>query len=332
MAAAPIPGPSTTRSGSSVSTTGVLTAVAGLALLVWVVESVGVAKIAADVRQVGWGLVAIVAIGGLRFFARSIAWQIALDPEHALGPGAAFAAVICGDAIGNITPLGPLVGEPAKAAFARKHVPLAAAAAALAVENVLYTLSAAAMIAAGMAVLILKFELPAALHRAGEVALVATVLLFVAAIWLLWRQPPIVSRTVGVTPRLRQHADRIRDLEQRVYSFASRRPGALAGMAVAEISFHALGVAEIYVTLWLLYGGAPAPLTAFILEACNRLIIVVFKVVPLRLGVDEAGTAAFTEVLGLGATTGAALAIIRKLRVLFWTAAGGVAMMKRGLR
>ena len=61
----------------------------------------------------------------------------------------AFAAVICGDAIGNLTPLGPLVGEPAKVAFVRTrraHPGLTA----LAIENVLYTLSAAAMITAGM--------------------------------------------------------------------------------------------------------------------------------------------------------------------------------------
>lgn len=332
MPAPSAPEPIETRTGSGVNLAGVLTALGGLALLVWVVARVGLATIAADVRQVGWGLLAIVAIGGLRFLARSIAWQIALDPEHALGPGAAFAAVICGDAIGNITPLGPLVGEPAKAAFARKHVPLAPAVAALAVENVLYTLSAAAMIAAGMAVLILDFELPAALHSAGEIALAATALLFIAAIWLLWRQPPIVSRTIGVAPRLRQHVARVGDLERRVYSFASRRPAALIGMAVAEIAFHALGVAEIYVTLWLLFGAAPGLLTAFILETANRLIVVVFKVVPLRLGVDEASTALFTQVLGLGANTGVAIAIIRKLRVLFWTAAGGLVMMNRGVR
>lgn len=314
------------------SVAGILTAIGGLALLIWVVRSVGVAQIAAEIRQVGWGLAIIVVIGGLRFLARSIAWQIALEPEYALGPGAAFAAVVCGDAIGNITPLGPLVGEPAKATFARKHIPLAAAIAALAVENVLYTLSAVAMIAAGMVVLIVGYELPPALHRAGEIALAATATLFGLAVWLLWRQPPIVSRTVGAAPGLGRHVDRIRDLERSVYSFASRRPGALAGMALAEIGFHALGVAEIYVTLWLLVGAAPTVLTAFILETTNRLIVVVFKFVPLRLGVDEAGTALFTQVLGLGANLGVAVAIIRKLRVLFWTGAGGIVMMKRGLR
>ena len=55
----------------------------------------------------------------------------------------------CGDALGNLTPLGPLVSEPAKAAFVRGRVPLGPALTALAIENMLYTLSVAAMIAAG---------------------------------------------------------------------------------------------------------------------------------------------------------------------------------------
>src|SRR5436190_9985601 len=99
------------------SVSGVLTAIAGLALLGAVVARVGVAEIAADVRQVGWGLLLVIAIGGLRFLLRAVAWRLCLDAPHALSVGNAFAAVICGDTIGNLTPLGPLVGEPAKVAL-----------------------------------------------------------------------------------------------------------------------------------------------------------------------------------------------------------------------
>ena len=86
----------------------------------------------------------------------------------------AFAAVICGDAIGNLTPLGPLVGEPAKAAFVRGRVALAPALTALAIENVLYTLSAAAMIAAGMVALLVRFQLPPDVRGVGELAIAGT--------------------------------------------------------------------------------------------------------------------------------------------------------------
>src|SRR5262245_37338988 len=268
---------------------GLLTALGGLILLAVVVMRVGVADIVADVRQVGFGMLAIVAIGGVRFLMRAVAWRLCLEPPHTMTIRDAFAAVVCGDAIGNLTPLGPLVGEPAKAAFVRRHVALGPAVTALAIENVLYTLSAAAMIAAGMAALLLRFQLDPAIRDIGEISVAATIILFAVALWLLWRQPALISRALGIAPRLRKHADRVRELEAQIYSFASRHKGALPALAAAETAFHALGVAEVYLTLWLL--NAPTSiLTAFLFESANRLITVVFKFVPLRLGVDEAGT------------------------------------------
>ena len=314
--------------------TGLLTAAGGLALLVWVVRQVGLPQLEADFRQVGWGLAAIVAIGGLRFLARALAWRLCLDPPYRLSVRDAFAAVICGDAIGNLTPLGPLVGEPAKAAFVRRRIPLGAAVTALAIENLFYTLSAAAMIAAGMIALLFRFQLPPRLRDVSEAAIAATVVLFALALWLLWRQPALISRALGVAgsdSRLQRHATRIRELEDQIYNFAARHRSALPGLILAEAGFHALGVTEVHVTLTLLYGTPPPLFTSFILETTNRLITVVFKFVPLRLGVDEAGTALFTQVLGLGSQTGVTLAIVRKARVLFWAAAGAILLLREGL-
>ncbi|HEX4568002.1 MAG TPA: hypothetical protein VH138_15300 [Vicinamibacterales bacterium] len=316
---------------------GVATTLAGLALLVWVILRVGPAEIAADVRQVGWGVAAVIALGGLRFLLRALAWRLCLDDPGSLSIADAFSAVVSGDAIGNLTPLGPLVGEPAKAALVRGRVPMAPAVTALAVENLLYTLSAAAMIAAGMIALLLTFELPsnstgAVMRDVGEIAIGGTVALFGLALWLLWRQPALVSRALGVSPRLGKHADRIRTIEVEIYSFASRHPGALLPVGAAEIGFHALGVAEVYVTLWLLSGAPPPLMTSFLFETANRLLQVVFKFVPLRLGVDEAGTAGFATMIGVAATTGLSLAIVRKVRVLFWAAAGGLLLVRRGVR
>ena len=312
-----------------VSIGGALTALAGLILLAVAVQWVGVAEIAADVRQVGFGLAAIIALGGLRFLMRAIAWRLCLEPPHTMTIGDSFVAVICGDAIGNLTPLGPLVGEPAKAAFVRRRVPLGPALAALAIENVLYTLSAAAMIAAGMVALLVRFQLDPAIRGIGELSIVATILLFAAALWILWRQPALISRALGVMPKLRRHADRLGVVESQIYAFASRRARVLPAVAAAEAGFHALGVAEVYLTLFLL--GADASLmTAFLFESANRLITVVFKFVPLRLGVDEAGTAAFATIIGLTAKTGLSLGIIRKVRVVFWAAAGGFLLVREG--
>jgi hypothetical protein len=309
----------------------VITVAGGLGLLVWVVMRVGVAEIVADVRQVGWGLAAIVAFGGLRFLLRATAWRLCLDPPHHLKLKDAFAAVICGDAIGNLTPLGPLVGEPAKAAFVRGRVALTPALTALAIENVLYTLSAAAMIAAGMVALLVRFQLPPDVRGVGELAIAGTLVLFAAALWMLWRQPALISRALGLAPPLRKHAERIRQMEEQIYTFASRHRRVLPALALAEGGFHVLGVAEMYLTLWLLGVGGGTLFYAFLFETANRLITVVFKIVPLRLGVDEVGTAWFAVLVGLPDRTGLALAIIRKARMLFWAAAGGLLLVREGL-
>ena len=52
---------------------------------------------------------------------------------------------------------------------------------------------------------------------------------------------------------------------------------------------------------------------------------------PFLIGVDEAGAQFVAETLGLAVGIGVTLAIIRKGRILFWTATGMILIVKRGL-
>jgi hypothetical protein len=315
--------------------TGIIAAVVGIVLFAWFVQRIGAVEIWNNVRQVGWGLVVIIAIAGLRFGVRAAAWSLCLEPPHRLPLGEAFAAVVCGDAFGNLTPLGPLVGEPAKAAYVRGTVPLGAALTALAIENLIYTLSAVGMIAAAMLALIFTFELPEQLLEASELILAAIMLGLIAGVAVLWLRPALISRALATmlpaTSASQSRVERVRVVEQQVYAFLARRRGGAIPIVGLELLFHALGVLEVHVTWWMMTGAAPPLLTSFVLEGANRMITVVFKVVPLRLGVDEMGTAAFTQLLGYGAAPGGSLAIVRKARVLFWVVIGTILLVRRGL-
>ncbi|MGB2694560.1 MAG: lysylphosphatidylglycerol synthase domain-containing protein [Dehalococcoidia bacterium] len=316
---------------------GILTTGAGVALFVWLIWYVGPGEIWAGFRQIGWGLVLIIFIAGLRFAVRAAAWQRCLEPPHHLRFTDAFAAVLSGDALGNITPLGPIVGEPAKAAFVRARVPIGAALTALAIENVFYTLSVAAMIAAGSIALLVRTDIAPSLRHAGELAIAGVFALYLATLWTIWRRPAVLSSSVAVLGRLTSSSTldarvaKVRALEERVYTFASRRRHALMPIGALELAFHALGVLEVHVTLWLLLGDAPPLMTSFVLETVNRLITVVFKPVPMQVGVNEAGTALVTQVLGLTLEAGLTLAIVRKARVLFWIVVGSVLLVRHGL-
>ena len=314
------------RARGGFTASGALSVMAGIAVFVMFVWTIGPDRIWQGVLNVGWMFPVIIALGGLRFFVRACAWSVCSEPPH-LPVRRAFTAVLAGDAVGNATPLGPIVGEPAKAAFVRSQIPIQSALTALAIENIFYTLSTAAMIAAGTIALLFAFELPAALREFSEVAVAAIVILFVASLWILWRRPALISRWLPMisSPGSKLHGSigRVQALEGEIYSFASRRRGAVLPVILLETSFHALGVLETHLAMWMILSRPPQLIESFILETANRLITVAFKFIPFQLGVGEVGAGAVTSVLGLGPTSGGVLAIVRKARMGVWALIGG---------
>jgi hypothetical protein len=313
----------------------VVTTVIGIVLLVVLVRRAGTGAVLAGVRQVGWGFLAILAISGVRILVRAAAWRLCLDPAdmRTLSLGRAFSAGLCAEAIGSLTPLGLLASEPAKAAWARDAVPFGRAMSAVAVENVLYSISVAMVIALGTVALLLSFNLPQGMRHAGELSLVLVAVVFgvlVAAFWLVARRSDVLSSLAGRVTAGRLAA-RVRRIEMRAQEAVHLSRRRLVPIALLEGVFHIGGIAEAYMTIWLLTGEAPTILAAFVIETANRIVNVVFRFVPLRMGVDEAGTALMTNVLGLGATAGVTLAIVRKARVLFWSGAGIGLMINKGL-
>jgi hypothetical protein len=234
-----------------------------------------------------------------------------------------------------LTTAGPLLAEPARLVCLGGHLPLTAAVASLSLEFFSYFLSACLMMLAGLLVLLSTVELPASSR--AVIALTAVGLAgFLLVVGLLWRRRwSLVEllRKVGaqvgkfhrflqnITNKLERPLEKLEQLEAHHFDFYRQRPHDFAWVALCEAGFHLCGVLEIWLTLHLLKVEA-SWLTSFLFEAVNRLINVVFAFVPVKLGVDEAGTGLLAGALGMGAVTGVALAVYRKLRVLIWTAVG----------
>ena len=324
------------RRGLSVP--GLIAAAAGVVLFVYFVRRTGVADIAAGVGRLGWVFPAVAALGGLRLAARALAWRSCLDRPHRLTRGHAFRAMVAGDTLGNLTPLGPLVGEPAKTLFAGDREPATRTLPALAVENLFFTLSAALVVAGGAIALAFRLGPADRWWTAGAVLVGALVLLVGAVHGVIWRRLhpagallDAVARRAPAAGRLADWADGVRRAEDRVHDLYPRAPRRLAAVAGWELGFHALAVLEIHLVLAFVSDVPPTLLDAFVLESANRLLAAAFKVVPLRIGVDEAGTAAVAGLLGFGGAAGVTLAIVRKARMLVWMTAGVLLLARRGL-
>jgi hypothetical protein len=123
----------------------------------------------------------------------------------------------------------------------------------------------------------------------------------------------------------------VRRFEDLIYGFYRRYPQRFLPICLLEAAFHILGIAEVWYILSRLGDSYPSLMSAFLMESVSRLVIIVFKLVPFMIGVDEAGAQIIGETVALAAGVGVTLAIIRKGRILFWTAVGWILIAKRGL-
>lgn len=321
-----------------VTVTGVVAALFGAGLFAYTIHRTKIGPIAEGLRSVGWGFLLILVLSGLRTLARATAWTLCTPGTHGLRIRDTFPAFLTGEALGNMTPLGLFVSEPTKAVFVRHRVSLMNAVSGLATENVLYTLSVAVVIVAGTVAMLFSFDVPRELRLASLIMLGGMLALLVGAGWVLARQVRIVTGLLDQLHRRRlapdalmRRLEKLRAVEDRIYTFHRVHPERLLPVLALEFTYHVAGVAEAYVTLMWLFQ-PPALLVAFVFETANRATNVIFKFIPLRLGVDEAGTELLTNVLAYPAGTGVTLAIVRKVRVLFWTGVGIVLLAQRGLR
>ena len=262
---------------------------AGVALLVWQVRALGASEILRGVASVGiGGGLLVLALSLARFYARAIAWRALIADRIPLGR--AVRAVIAGGAASDLTPLSHLVGEPAKAAYLRAPSGTAAALTALLTENFFFAVSVALYVALGTVVMFWRFTVQDDVRWAGMLALAGMACVLAGAFVLTrWMKPHL-----------------------------SRRPPAVIA---ADTLFQVLSFLEMWLSLWLVTGQS-LPLEALVLDAFGRVANVVFKVVPLQLGVLQVGSELVAVAIGLAPGVGTTLSLIRTARVLVWSGVG----------
>jgi hypothetical protein len=293
----------------------VIATVAGVLLFIYTLQTAGPREIARQLRQVGIGFVVVLLLSGFRMAVRAKAWSLCIEEGERFTFGQAFKAFVAGDAVGTITPLGPLGSEGAKALLSRRTIPASAAFSSVVLENIFYSISVAIMVTVGILAFLLGYRpTNTALTISLSLGVVAIVALL-AVWWLLNSQPRLLSRFLTHSA--------VRDAEDRVFRFARQRKERVGQILTLDFLFHAAAVLEIYFLLTMLVGHNDRNmLNALILGTAERLIMVAFKIVPLRLGVDHIGAGSVAGIIGIGAATGITIATVRTARNLFWAALG----------
>lgn len=139
----------------------VLAVGAMLALFSYLVVRTGITPILERFRLVGWGFVLLILLSGARQDIRAVTWQRCMCHEgHHPAFLQLFGLRLVGDALGDVTPAGRLLGETAKIWAGSSYMPLGSSAASVAIEDVIYGLASALFISGGMLLLTLTIVAP----------------------------------------------------------------------------------------------------------------------------------------------------------------------------
>ena len=317
----------------------VLLTIIGIGLFSYFVYSVGIGSIIKGVGKIGFdGFALILFIYFLRICCRAFAWQMSVYEPYKLKFSAALSAVIIGEALSSVIPLGIIISGTSKAVAVRKRIPLVAAFSSIATENLFYSFITGIFITFGAIIFLRNAQIPEGWVLAIDALIFLVSLLILFGFVIVFRQLRVASnlcnwfynRRIG-RGILEDGRRQVRLFEDLIFGFYQKYPRRFFPICLIQIIFHFLGVVEILFILSRLSEAVPSFYSSFLLESMSRVITIVFKLVPFLIGIDEAGAQFISEILALGAGIGITLAIIRKGRILFWTAIGLILIVRRGL-
>ncbi len=317
----------------------VLFTILGIGLFSYFVLTVGYEEILKGIGKIGFdGFAILLFIYFLRMLARAFAWKLSVYAPYKLGLRDTLPAVIIGEAMSTMIPLGILISGTAKSVAVRKKVPLVVGLSSVATENLFYSLITGLFIVFGGFAFLQSFDLMDGWRVTIDLMIAVILVLTVLGFAMVIRQWHFISELCEKlyekgwgTKFLENGRLHVRLFENLIYGFYRKHPHHFLPIVLLEIAFHALGILEVWFVLTRISEMIPSLFSSFLLESISRIILTAFKLIPFVIGVDEAGAQFVTETLAIGAGIGVTLAIIRKGRTIFWTLIGVLLIIKRGL-
>jgi Lysylphosphatidylglycerol synthase TM region len=329
--------PTAVNKRQHLKTFAVIFTIFGILLFAYFVYSVGLTEIIEGVEKIGLaGFALLVFLYLLRIIARAIAWQLSVSNPHKLGFNDTFQAVIIGEAVSSIIPLGILASGTSKAVAVSNRVPFVAGLSSVATENLFYTLVTGIFIICGAVAFLLGVEVETIwlIPVFGVISFILLLISFFAvAIIKQWHLVSGLLEFFYKRNILRKILENLRvqalEFEHLIFAFYREKSSNFLPIILCEILYHVFGIAEVWFILSKISETIPTLYSSFLLESVSRAVAITFKLIPFAIGVDEASSQFITDNLELGAAVGVTIAILRKGRILFWAICGMSLILKR---
>lgn len=300
----------------------------GLALLLATLWLLDLDAVRLELKSLGLALPLVLLASGVWHLARTVAWA-ACFPEPRRVPFWHLARVrLAAEAFSYLTLRG-IAGEPLKVILLDRDVDAREATAAVALERLAFMVLTTAIIGVGATVAMLALPLTGLWFRVFRgFAIGAGVLLLLTALVLSGRRTYLSSLLGRRTGRVSRF---IVAVERQLLELARNNPRRLGILVAMNIVCYLSMAVEV----WVVLRAIRVPLgldAALAVETFSRVASFASAFIPANIGALEASSVA--AVAAVGATSGgAALALARRIRGIFWAAAGlAIYPRKRAIR
>ena len=301
----------------------------GVALLVHLVARTGAATIVEAVKAVGWGLLLIIALGGLAHLLWASAWRLAFRCEASRPSLArAFGLRLIAEAGGTLGLAGEVIGDSTRISLLGPMIPMPDRISSVALDRAAYMVSSGVVTVTGMVAALMLLSLTGKwrLYAVAFAVIVTVVLLL--GIFSFARGRRLFSSIMHSLQRLpwgqkwlAEKTSVVESTEDSLLSFRSRAPRSFWTLLGLYLGAQMLAIAEVYILLHFM-GVGIALVGAFVIEAFTKLVNTVGALNPGNVGTYEGGNLLLARLLGFTSAAGLTLALCRRARILFWAGVG----------
>jgi hypothetical protein len=254
-----------------------------------------------------------------------------------VGSGMPFGDVLrirlSAEAVETLTLTGPFLAEPAKGwLLMRRGLTTAAAFGAVATEYLLYMFGSSCLAIVALWLLLSSSRLPPATRPWLGVVLAAASAFVVGFVFAAASGVGLIApglRAAGIVVGRRRAeiaAARVVPVEELIIAFLHGHRGRLLEVLGIEFAAQALLVVE----LWVVLGALDLPRSwqsAAVIEGGVKFVGILFAFVPGQIGAAEGVYAWLAGAIGLAASAGLSLALVRRFRGLVVAVAGVLAAL-----
>ena len=295
----------------------------GCAFFVFLFARLGAAEIWALLARIGWRLALIaVAYVGHQLIRTAALWRC-VETYGSMPYRDLVRIRLSGEAVQQLTFMGPFLSEPAKALLLKERGLTAHRAfAAVIAEYLIYTFAAAIMAVAALLYILRSFELSPAFAVGARIALCAAGAFLAAAAFAILLRFYLIGMILGwvaalplIGKRLRIDPKALRDTEDLL--FVILRDRFRRFLSVFGIEFLAQGplLLELYILLTA-SGQSFRLIDPLLIEASTKYLSAAFFFLPGQVGASEGLYVAVFDAIGLPASAGFGLALARRVRTL----------------